>query len=633
MGPKEIAARLRERGRKNKEIVVPFWEPPGRQDCAEWMDSRFLFGPAGARRIIQSWRRFRPEQTERLVDFARRGLDAWEISGVPVALEPGRLDWHRGDTRWVWELNRHQFLFTFARAFLLTGEAVFLDRITALLEDWREKNPFGRGRNWSSALEVGLRSISWLWTLAAALPDLEERLLRAWLRSLQEHYEYLASHLSIYSDPTNHLIGEAAALWILSVAVPTLPEARRREQRALKILTREIERQVTPDGVDREQSTGYQRFVLDFYLQVLAVARRAGRNLPPIIGERVAAMLEFLAALSGEGGEPPSVGDADGARGVPFGERPDLADVAVWLDEPALAHSSRSRVFPRGGYCLWQAGDAALLFDVGPIGLWPNASHGHADALSVQARIRGRWLLADPGTGAYGASIRVRDSLRGTAAHNTVTVDGLDQTDALDLFKWLRPVPTRLLDADMSEEFDYAMAVHEGYHRLRQPVTHYRAVLFVRPPASTSGWVIADRLDGEGRHHCALRFHFPPGTEVRGDGTGAVVALDPEEGAGLRFSFSDADWRLTTGLWSSRFGDWEPAPVLLIERTAELPLAWFTFLSPGAGSEGLGSVTTERRGSTVLAQRGEETVEWAIEGSRHRFLYRRTGAQPAGFER
>lgn len=628
MSPGEIAARLAP-ARPGAPVRFP---------AREQTVPHFLFEPAEARRVLDVWCCSHPGRAARLVETARAGLDRWEVFGVPVALRPGAIDWQGGDVRWAWEINRHQFLFTFARAFALTGDPVYARRITDLLADWWDHNPFGRGVNWSSALEVAVRSISWLWTLPLLLDStaLDAAFLHRWLVSLEEHYKYISRHLSVYTDPTNHLIGEAAALWMLAVAMPHLPDAQARERRALEILSREIERQVAPDGVCREQSAGYQRFVLDFYLQVLALARRAGRELPPIIGERVRAMLEFLLALAGENGELPAIGDSDDARGIPF---PELSvelyppELAMWLDVPeAAAAGLRSRVFPHGGYCLFesqaQGRRVALLFDAGPLGLWPNASHGHADALSVQLNLDGRWILGDPGTGCYGASPGVRNALRGTAAHNTVAVDDLDQTDALDVFKWLRRFPVRLLDGYCGRDFGYALAMHEGYHRLQQPVTHYRAVLFVHRPNPSC--IIADRLEGEGCHRCALRFHFPPGTILREEGPRVFGALDASGAALLRLTFSDSA-RCEQGLWSRRFGQWEQAPVLTIERTSEMPLAWLTFidLAPHA----VAGPDIAREGPAVTCRRGDEIISWTIEGGRHRFRYQRLGPAPASFER
>jgi uncharacterized heparinase superfamily protein len=572
MEPDEIAARAAEY-LPAEPGPPPRWTPPRPAVVARRLERGFLFGPASGRDRVQFWQLERPDDAARLVELARRALDCWEVFGVSVQLRPGETDWHAGDLRWAWELSRHQYLFLFARASVLTGDPRFAERAAALAADWRARNPYGRGPHWSSALEVAVRALSWLWALPLLWPS--PSLWHDWLVGLYEHHYFLKTHLSIYTDPTNHLIGETAALWLLSVALPDLPGAAAQERRALQILTREVARQVSPDGVSREQSTGYQRFVLDFCRQVLAVAKRSGRRLPPVLEQRTEAMAAFLALLGGD--RAPTIGDSDDGRAVPLCEP--SPDLRWWLDGAETPPTAR-RLFPHGGYCYWEAGELASFFDVGPLGLWPHASHGHADALSLQVRVGDCWLVADPGTGAYGSDPRVRDLLRGTAAHNTVTVDGLDQADPLDLFKWMTPVPTRLVEARSNSRYDYALGLHEGYCRLRQPVTHYRSVLFVRPPAPDAGWIVMDRLEGAGRHRCALRFHFPPAANWQFENSRALTVSDPATGAGLRLTFSEPGWRLEEGLWSRRFGHWETAPVVVLERSAELPLLWLTTLTP-----------------------------------------------------
>ena len=151
-------------------------------------------------------------------------------------------------------------------------------------------------------------------------------------------------------------------------------------------------------------------------------------------------MIEFVAAMAGSNGVVPMIGDSDDARGIPFLElvgwdfedtlstgavlfqrrewkrsaRP-LAEISVWIlgvdavDEyNTLSYEDDQKgraVFPEGGYCFSESSDpsgyAQLIFDVGPLGLWPNAAHGHADALSILIRLNGKLLLTDPGTGAY----------------------------------------------------------------------------------------------------------------------------------------------------------------------------------------------------------------------------------------
>ncbi len=543
------------------------------------------------------------------------------------------------DVKYVWEVNRHQYLPLLGRAFWLTGEDRYARDAVALVEDWMAQNPVGLGVNWCSHLEVAMRAISWLWTLPYVVTweGLESRLLERWLGCLADHYHHLCRHLSVYTDPTNHLIGEATALWMLSLVLPELPGAQRQHQRAWDILVREIERQVAPDGVNAEQATSYHRFVLDFYLQVYILTQRAGKVLPTVLTERLEAMLAFASALAGSHGVAPMIGDSDDARGVPFldgvgwdfrdllstgavvFERSDwqrqaggLSEITVWLLGPetidrfeALGVADERRgcacdspregttLFAEGGYGFLrspQAG-AELIFDVGQLGLMPHAAHGHADALSVLVRVNGRFLLTDPGTGAYFQSAPLRHVFRRTAAHNTVTIDGLDQADLLDMFKWVNHMAVRLQASYVSDPFDYLCASHQGYQRLRDAVIHVRTVLFVRPHE----WWVVDRLEGQGRHAFAQHFHFPPDVDVdiQPGAPHEVMAVDRGAGAGLQLGFAHVAAGAATlqldgdGGWSGRYGHWEPAPRLRVALTAQTPQTFLTWIRPVTALKGV----------------------------------------------
>src|SRR5437667_8618606 len=85
-------------------------------------------------------------------------------SGTPYFRRIPYLDFSRaGDHKAIWELNRHQHLTLLAQAWLLTGRRHYLDEAFRQIESWLEANPFLRGINWASALEVAFRALSWAW--------------------------------------------------------------------------------------------------------------------------------------------------------------------------------------------------------------------------------------------------------------------------------------------------------------------------------------------------------------------------------------------------------------------------------------------------------------------------------------
>lgn len=679
--PAEIAYRVRvmfghehDGGSRRTGLHPP--AATSRESVLDALDRRFILSRCAAESVVsalatdsQTAARVREEarlvQTEGARIFDRAAL-----------LDPGTIDWQSdprvgrrlwpqirmdetaavhatrdpdgmaiSDVKYVWELSRHQPLMALVLTHRIDGDPKPLLHASALLEGWIAQNPAGIGVNWASALEVGVRSLSWLWMMAFVLDSrhLAPAQAALWIGSLGDHYEFLRGHLSVYTDRSNHLIGEATALWMLASVFRDFPDADVEAARALGILCAEAERQITVDGVSCEQATGYHCFVLDFYLQVAALARRQQLPLQAVLESRVVAMLDFLARLAGVGGALPQIGDGDDGRGFPFAcpvttrertetllalgadlfARPEWspassvprtlarllggADDSAPTARPRVVCDRSSKLFRDGGYCFLEAvteGGAAhqLIFDVAPMGYLPNAPHEHADALSVLVRINGTLVLADPGTGTYTGSQAVRDGFRATASHNTVTVDDLDQADVLDTFKWINPTPTCVLDWQSSSDFDYIAALHDGYLRLRRPVVHVREILFVRPDY----WIVLDRIIGRGSHRVTSRFHLPPeiGFEQQHDGIFDAVPRGTADGLRLVFPAwrgqPASAVRIERSPWSRGYGAWESSTRLAVEVTGDLPLTLLTLLVPTSSGQ-------SRLEVTALETEAEET--------------------------
>jgi hypothetical protein len=140
----------------------------------------------------------------------------------------------------------------------------------------------------------------------------------------------------------------------------------------------------------------------------------------------------------------------------------------------------------------------------------PLYNHGHADALSVTLWAKNRPILVDPGTFRYNGVPQHRAYFKGTAAHNTVAVDGKDQAVQETGFIWSKPFRTSLLFARQHGEAFMAAAEHNGYARLKKPVWHRRGVASY-PDGSFLIW---DRFQGEGEHTFQLNFHLHPEVEA-----------------------------------------------------------------------------------------------------------------------
>ena len=144
-------------------------------------------------------------------------------------------------------------------------------------------------------------------------------------------------------------------------------------------------------------------------------------------------------------------------------------------------------------------GDRYLILDCGPLG---DGGHGHYDALSVEAWAGDHALVMDPGRFTYAeGEPNLRHWFRGTAAHNTVCVDGADQTPYARGRSSLPSAEARLLGERAPTDLvaEVRSPVYEAIHR--------RRVIFV----DGRYWVIEDVLTGERPHRYDLRWHLAPG--------------------------------------------------------------------------------------------------------------------------
>jgi hypothetical protein len=151
-----------------------------------------------------------------------------------------------GDKKIIWELNRHQYFGTLGQAYWLTDDEAYAQLFVRHLESWMEQNPPKLGINWASSLEVGFRSISWLWAFAFFIhsKSFTGDVLWCALKFLYVHARHLETYLSTYFSPNTHLTGEALALYYLGTMLPEFKEAERWKSLGRKILLEQLPLQI-----------------------------------------------------------------------------------------------------------------------------------------------------------------------------------------------------------------------------------------------------------------------------------------------------------------------------------------------------------------------------------------------------
>ncbi|HET8548903.1 MAG TPA: alginate lyase family protein, partial [Bryobacteraceae bacterium] len=454
------------------------------------------------------------------------------------------LDFHRaGDHKIIWELNRHQHLVVLAQAYRFSGRRAYLDMLTAEIDHWITANPFARGINWVSALEVALRALSWIWVFHLTAGEWTDSFRARFSTALYQHGRYLEENLSLYFSPNTHLLGEGLALHALGVLFTRFPRAAAWARTGANIVREQMRSQVQEDGSHFEQSSYYHVYALDMFLFHAVLTSpdewfRAG----------LARMADFLDALLGDGAMIPLLGDDDGGRLFhPYGERcrfglatlatagvllgrpewirsrGDLEEQACWWlggrvfsHAPAVRRVRESQLFPSSGLVFLRSRTAELVIDAGPFGPG-SAGHSHSDALSVIARDGDTELLVDSGTFTYVSDPALRDWFRGSAAHNTIRVDGRNQAQAAGPFRWNDPPRVVIAQWHSSADRDFLDAFCE-YSGFR----HRRRVLWLKserePFAVLVDDICAVDADSDREHLVEQFWHAGAAVEPLGHG-------------------------------------------------------------------------------------------------------------------
>ncbi|NLX21146.1 MAG: hypothetical protein GXY55_05660 [Phycisphaerae bacterium] len=482
-----------------------------------------------------------------------------------------------GDCKFAWELSRFQHVTALGRAYRLTGRSRYAATAVAQIEDWLTQCPFGLGMQWRSPLELSIRLINWVWGLELIRGSglISPAFWRKLLPVVELHVREISRNYSRFSSANNHLIGEAAGVFLATGYFRGSDQASREHQKSHGILISEILSQTHEDGCTREQAFGYHLFVLQFFVIAGLAAREMNEDFPSPFWDRLERMFDFLHTLCEGGDELPQFGDCDDgyvldlsdraprpqelmAVGAVLFKRPDFklsangfSEPAFWLlgpqafdrfedlDTGSICPHILSRACADSGYYLLQSGnrqhgdDLSVVFDCGDLGLGPIAAHGHADALSFTVRSRGKELLVDPGTYDYFSHGQWRDYFRSTQAHNTIVVDGADQSEMLGPFLWGKRASSRCLLWHPVDNGGSVSGEHDGYARLPGRVMHRRTISL---DGSIRRITVEDSLTGDGPHQATISFHLAPGCTVFSPATGQYVARWQHNTLSLSFS-------------------------------------------------------------------------------------------------
>ncbi len=481
--------------------------------------------------------------------------------------QAGHLDelgWDGPQREKLWRYNQHYFDDLNAQ-----HAAQRLAWHVALVSDWVAHNSPGQGNGWEP-YPLSLRVVNWVkWALCGAvLPPAAQLSLAVQVRWLTGRLEY---HLL-----GNHLFANAKALVMAGLFFEG-PEADAWLAQGLRILAREVPEQILYDGGHFERSTMYHALALEDILDLVNATQCFADRLSPAQRQQVAgwpqrarSLHAWLLTMCHSDGEISFFNDAS------FDIAPSMAELDAYVRK-VFGDVTAPTPLPiihlkDSGYIRLSHGQAIALLDVAPVGPDYLPGHAHADTLSFELSVAGQRLLVNSGTSCYGNSAE-RSRQRGTAAHNTVVVNGKDSSEVWGGFRVARRAyPDGLyIQQSADTKTTKLSCAHNGYGYLPGSPIHRRTWLMDAHGLTVTDWV-------EGPHQSAeARFHFHPAVKVftgLGQNEGTVALPD---GTVMTWQLDIGNARLEASTWHPRFGHVEPNDCLavkLVDGSSSLHLPW-----------------------------------------------------------
>lgn len=421
---------------------------------------------------------------------------------------PAQPDWTVRHGAHLWSYHLHYFAYAgdLAWAWRRTGDAAYADRFVQLATGWIRGTAGGRGDGWEP-YALATRILHWTEALllfgegmdAAARAEIGRSLWRQ-LAVLERRIEH---HLL-----ANHLQRDLQALAVGGLLFGGADAARWRRTGA-RGLWRELREQVLGDGGHFERSPMYHAVALDDYLRAAALLRAGGEAVPAEAEERLRRMTRAFGVLSRPDGTLHLFNDAAQGEAPPRTALDALARRVLGEGVPAPEGGVE---LPETGYFGWvqPGGGTRLLVDCGLPGPAYQPGHAHCDMLSFELDLGGRPVVVDAGVSGYEGD-PFRAYARSTRAHNTVAIDGREQSEVWGTFR----VGGRAQPVSPALRADTRGAVFDGGCR---PWHAPRTVHRRRIEVDAGGCTVTDRVEGSAGAPLESYLHLHPDFAVRREG-------------------------------------------------------------------------------------------------------------------
>lgn len=445
------------------------------------------------------------------------------------------VDWQKRYVSHLWNYNLHYFDYAvdLASAHRATGDAKYVTVFEELAVDWIEGTQPGRGDGWEP-YPTSLRVVNWMYAFLVFEKLLEPDARDVIVASLAKQLAFLERRLE-HHILANHLLKNHKALAIGGAFFEGSTADRWADLGETGVWT-ELQEQVNEDGGHYERSPMYHMIVLGDFLELLLLWKALDRDVARGRTQRMTTMLRAAGVLCRPNGPIHLFQDA--AHGI----GPDMEQISGWGRETLECEVPEIKgvlELPNTGYygVAFDDQNSRLLIDAGAPAPDYQPGHAHCSLLSFELDLLGLPFAVDSGVHGY-ADDPYREYVRSTRAHNTVVIDGKEQSEIWSAFRMAR----RARSVEGSGTLNGQQYVFQGsyvpYHS--RNARHHRRIV-----GTAGNWRIEDTVEGAEGARLDSYLHIHPQWSVSVH-DGFLLARTRESTVRV-VPFGIDQWRLAAG--------------------------------------------------------------------------------------
>lgn len=387
--------------------------------------------------------------------------------------EINEFDLNTGDIKNLWELSRFDWLTDLGRAYALTGDEKYRQRINELLSSWSIHNPVNTGVQWRCGQETSIRVMK-LFQVAMICGTTEKITGLLFDFSLQ-HLKRIRKNINYaIAQDNNHGTTESAVLyigatWLLNQDSLRTSEntklLRRYQKKGRNLLEKRLLKLIGQEGTFSQKSVNYHRMVVDTLSFVMYGMKRFQE---PPFNKNITARIDHLGRwlwgmVANDGGEVPVLGANDGAlletlhdldyrdyrpsvqlfyallKGEKIWEDPKVNEVLNWRSIDPAKLKPISRFLHENHIC----DQEFIRMAAGEVKIWLHATQDNFrpgnDVLHLDIWYRGENVFGDSGSYSYNAP--ESSYFNSVSAHNTLQFGEEEPMPRLSRFlngEWVR---------------------------------------------------------------------------------------------------------------------------------------------------------------------------------------------------